>query len=104
MQIVDTQTSSSEKKGLVWVDGEEGGIYCDPSPLLTPMGIPRLFVSSDYRRKGIAGKLLSAAAKNFIHGCELDPKRGEVAFSQPTGAGRGTMFAWGRGGVRIFQE
>jgi N-acetyltransferase len=84
--------------------GGEGGLYCDPTPFPTPLGIPRIFVSAQYRHRGIAHALLDAAACTFIHGCTLDPSRGQVAFSQPTGAGRGLMEKWGRGGVRIFEE
>ena len=34
------------------------GLYVHPAPLPTPMGIPRLFVSSAHRRLGIATHLL----------------------------------------------
>ncbi|KAI0362323.1 hypothetical protein OH77DRAFT_1500041 [Trametes cingulata] len=79
-------------------------LYVHPAPLPTPMGIPRLFVSSAHRRLGIASRLLSAAAATFILGCPLDPARGEVAFTQPTGAGKAVLERWGRGGVRIYEE
>lgn len=82
----------------------EGNLYCRPEQIRTPMGIPRLFVSSTHRRKGIAQLLLTAAAKTFIHGCELDPEKGEVAFSQPTSMGRVVMEKWGKGGVRVYEE
>lgn len=57
-----------------------------------------------YRRLGIANALLDAAAANFIHGCPLDPKKGEVAFSQPTAAGEAVMSSWGGGGVRVYED
>lgn len=119
MNIVPSHpTEIGEEKKLVKVDG---GLYCrrvqivsciNPfswctcSPRLypTPLGIPRLFVPSNHRRQGIASLLLTAAAKTFVHGCELDPTKGEVAFSQPTGDGRKVMESWGKGGVRIYQE
>ena len=75
-----------------------------PAPLPTPLGIPRLFVSSAHRRLGIASRLLSAAAASFILGCPLDPAKGEVAFTQPTGAGKAVLESWGKGGVRIYEE
>ncbi|KAG2020439.1 hypothetical protein CC2G_005780 [Coprinopsis cinerea AmutBmut pab1-1] len=81
-----------------------GGVFCYPEPLPTPMGISRLFVSSSYRRQGIANRLLSAAASTFIPGCTLDPKKGQVAFSQPTGDGAKIMQSWGGGGIRIYEE
>ena len=80
------------------------GLYVHPAPLPTPMGIPRLFVSSAHRRLGIATHLLAAAAQNFILGCPLDPTKGEIAFTQPTGAGKAVLEAWGKGGVRIYEE
>ena len=97
----DVSTANVEKASLVHV---EGNLYCKPEYHPTPMGIPRLFVSSTYRRKGVAQALLSAAATTFIHGCRLNPAKGEVAFSQPTSMGRTVMEKWGRGGVRIYEE
>lgn len=88
---------------LVVVDSGTG-LFCHPDLLPTPMGIPRLFVPSTYRRQGIASALLNAAAATFIHGCPLDPKQGEVAFTQPTGDGKALMMKWGGGGVRIYEE
>ncbi|KZT68173.1 hypothetical protein DAEQUDRAFT_757738 [Daedalea quercina L-15889] len=79
-------------------------LYVHPAPLPTPMGIPRLFVSSVHRRMGIAAHLLTAAANSFILGCPLDPTKGEIAFTQPTGAGKAVLEAWGKGGVRIYEE
>lgn len=104
MQIAtDDEVSSlgDAKESLVHV---EGNLYCKSENLPTPMGIPRLFVSSAHRRKGIAQALLTAAAKSFIHGCELSPAKGEIAFSQPTSMGRAVMEKWGKGGVRVYQE
>lgn len=79
-------------------------LYVHPARLPTPMGVPRLFVSSSHRRLGIASHLLTTAAATFILGCPLDPIRGEIAFTQPTGAGKGILEAWGKGGVRIYEE
>jgi N-acetyltransferase len=85
-------------------DSSDTGLFCSPTALPTPLGIPRLFVSSSHRHKGIASLLLDATARTFIHGCPLRPELGHVAFSQPTRAGRGVMERWGKGGVRIYQE
>lgn len=79
-------------------------LYVHPAPLPTPMGVPRLFVSSTHRRLGIASLLLTVAADTFILGCPLDPTKGEIAFTQPTGAGKAILEAWGKGGVRIYEE
>ncbi|KAL5511687.1 IFM1 [Sanghuangporus vaninii] len=80
----------------------EGNLYCKPKELPTAMGIPRLFVSSAHRRKGIAKALLDGAARTFIHGCKLDPSKGEIAFSQPTSVGRTVMQKWGSGGISLI--
>ncbi|KAF7984983.1 hypothetical protein HWV62_9948 [Athelia sp. TMB] len=79
-------------------------LFVHPTPLPTPLGIPRLFTASAFRRLGVASHLLDAAARTFVHGCELSGKKGEVAFTQPTGAGAGVMRGWGGGGVRIYEE
>ncbi|KAG6820479.1 hypothetical protein H0H93_016541 [Arthromyces matolae] len=88
---------------LVAVDSSTG-LFCHPKALSTPMGVSRLFVPSAQRRQGIAYHLLSAAAETFIHGCPLDPKKGQVAFTQPTSDGTAIMMKWGGGGVRIYEE
>ncbi|CDO72891.1 hypothetical protein BN946_scf185002.g76 [Trametes cinnabarina] len=95
--------SSRSTTDLLPVDSSTN-LYVHPTPLPTPLGIPRLFVSSAHRRLGIASRLLSAAAATFILGCPLDPARGEVAFTQPTGMGKAVLESWGRGGVRIYEE
>jgi N-acetyltransferase len=68
------------------------------------LGIARLFVASTHRRLSIATHLLSAAARTFVHGCILDPRKGEIAFTQPTQAGEAVMRKWGGGGVRVYDE
>jgi N-acetyltransferase len=94
---------STPTTSLVAVDTATN-LYCHPIPLPTPLGIPRLFVPSSNRRQGIASHLLTAAAETFIHGCPLDVGKGQVAFTQPTGSGSAVMRAWGKGGVRIYEE
>ena len=102
MAIVDSPPDSNT--GLVVSVDHSTGLFCSPKPLPTPMGIPRLFVSTSHRRMGIARHLLDAAAETFIHGCPLDQTKGQVAFSQPTGMGQKVMLDWGKGGVRVFEE
>ena len=84
--------------------GPSGKLFCDPVLLPTPMCISRLFVPSTHRRLGIARRLLTAAARTLIHGCPLDPEKGQIAFSQPTGCGQAVMDAWGKGGIRIYED
>lgn len=97
-------TSHRSSRGdLITVDASTS-LYCSPEPLPTPLGIPRMFVSSSYRRLGIASRLLTAAAENFIHGITLDPAKGEVAFTQPTTSGKALMEKWGGKGARVYRE
>ncbi|CAA7268446.1 unnamed protein product [Cyclocybe aegerita] len=97
-----TPTSSATPRPVAV--GSDSNIFCDPTPLPTPMGISRMFVYSAYRRLGIAQALLDTAAATFIHGCPLDPLKGQVAFSQPTGTGQAVMEKWGKGAVRVFED
>ena len=92
-----------DQEDLVTVDVSTS-LYCSPEPLPTPLGISRIFVSSSYRRLGVASRLLTAAAENFIHGIALDPAKGEVAFTQPTASGKVLMEKWGKKGARIYRE
>ncbi|KAG2149371.1 hypothetical protein DEU56DRAFT_781869 [Suillus clintonianus] len=98
-----TDRDSPPTHRLVAVD-TTSGLFCHLEALPTPLGIPRLFVSSAHRRQGIASRLLTAAAATFIHGCPLDPLNGDVAFTQPTEGGHAVMQNWGKGGVRIYEE
>ena len=99
----ESKLSPSQTQSLVAVDASSG-LFCYPSPLPTPLGITRLFVSSAHRRQGIATRLLSAAAATFIHACPLDPTKGQIAFTQPTEGGCAVMEKWGKGFVRIYEE
>ncbi|KAF9522728.1 ESCO1/2 acetyl-transferase-domain-containing protein [Crepidotus variabilis] len=93
------ETSEAEKPIVVDIITN---LCCSSTPLPTPMGISRLFVSSSHRRMGIAQLLLDAAASKFVYGCSLDPRRGEVAFSQPTTMGQAVMKSWGSS--RVYEE
>ncbi|KAJ3789880.1 hypothetical protein GGU10DRAFT_342094 [Lentinula aff. detonsa] len=95
--------ATPSSRPLVTLD-DSSGLFCYPELLPTALGISRIFVTSAQRRKGIASCLLSAAARTFVHGCVLDPKDGQVAFSQTTGDGLALMRNWGQGGVRIYDE
>lgn len=106
MVVAPSSKGSSESKdtpGLVAVD-DSSGLFCHPELLPTALGISRIFVASAQRRQGIASKLLSTAADTFVPGCVLDPKDGQIAFSQTTGDGIALMRNWGQGGVRIYDE
>jgi len=100
---VSHPSEPASKSALVPADINVG-LFCHPTPLPTPLGIPRIFVSSSHRRQGIASKLLSATAETFIHGCPLDPRKGHVAFTQPTGDGNAVMRRWGGGSMRVYEE
>jgi len=99
MAIVTSSPDASADTVIMHVD-HSTSISCDPTPLLTPLGIPRIFVSSSHRLLGVATVLLNAAAATFVHGCVLDP--GKVAFSQTTGDGVHLMRKWGC--TRMYDE
>jgi len=68
------------------------------------MGVSRVWTAKEWRRMGVAKKLLDEACERFVYGMRLG--RGEVAFSQPTESGgwlaRGWVYgkAEGDGGAR----
>lgn len=97
MAIAPREESTSSSK-------DSSALRLVPTPLPTPLGIPRLFVSSAHRRLGVASTLLTAAAETFILGCPLDPKKGEVAFTQPTGLGGMVLENWAGGRGRVYEE
>ncbi|KAI0341761.1 hypothetical protein BDW22DRAFT_1358630 [Trametopsis cervina] len=100
----DATSAPTKAITSVSTSSDSSSITLIPKPLPTPLGISRLFVSSSHRRLGIGSRLLTAAALTFIHGCPLDPKKGEVAFSQPTGLGGKVMEKWTGGKGRVFEE
>ncbi|CAG8477669.1 4353_t:CDS:2 [Paraglomus occultum] len=61
-------------------------VFYRTEPIRAVCGISRIWVSRQYRRKGIATKLLDLVRKNYIYGCCLG--RLAIAFSQPTGDGK----------------
>jgi len=52
----------------------------------------------------LAQILLDAACDSTVYGCTFDPRKEEVAFSQPTESGRAVMEKWGGGSVRVFVD
>ncbi|GAW06306.1 N-acetyltransferase ECO1 [Lentinula edodes] len=101
--IPENDNATPSSRSLLTVD-DTSGLFCYPELLPTALGISRIFVTSTQRRQGIASSLLSAAAQTAIHGCVLDPKDGQIAFSQTTGDGIALMRNWGQGGIRIYDE
>ncbi|KAH1078733.1 hypothetical protein GYH30_053657 [Glycine max] len=77
-----------EKKVASLSDSErmEGAIFCDSKPTTAACGIRAIWVAPSNRRKGIASKLLDAVRKSFCKDLELE--RSQLAFSQPTSAGK----------------
>ncbi|TKY61926.1 CHROMOSOME TRANSMISSION FIDELITY 7 [Spatholobus suberectus] len=67
-------------------DRMEGAIFCDSKPTAAACGIRAIWVTPSNRRKGIASQLLDAVRKSFCTGLELE--RSQLAFSQPTSAGK----------------
>ncbi|CED82253.1 Protein involved in establishing cohesion between sister chromatids during DNA replication [Phaffia rhodozyma] len=84
-------------------DESDGGVFCDPTPLPTQLGIHRIHTAHSARRLGIASTLLDIACKHTIFGMQVTSAEG-IAFSQPTRSGRALMERWGQGSVRVFIE
>lgn len=64
----------------------EGAIFCETKPMVAGCGIRAIWVTPSNRRKGIASQLLDAVRMSFCTGVELE--RSQLAFSQPTSAGK----------------
>ncbi|XP_027352756.1 protein CHROMOSOME TRANSMISSION FIDELITY 7-like [Abrus precatorius] len=81
-----------EKKTLSLSDSEGkerslgGAILCDRQPIAAACGIRAIWVTPCNRRKCIASQLLDAVRKSFCMGRVLE--RAQLAFSQPTSAGK----------------
>jgi N-acetyltransferase len=56
------------------------------------LGIRQIWVNKNYRRQGIAEKMIDAARKCFTFGTIID--RTEIAFSQPTSDGLAFALAY----------
>ncbi|KAG0643451.1 N-acetyltransferase ECO1 [Tuber brumale] len=56
------------------------------------LGISRVWVCADHRRRGIATRLLDCARENFIYGMKIE--KDDVAFSQPTESGGALARGW----------
>lgn len=56
------------------------------------LGIARIWTCAEYRRRGVAMRLLDLSKKTFIYGMTLETRR--VAFSQPTESGGKLARAW----------
>jgi hypothetical protein len=70
-----------------------------PAPV--PVGISLALVARDHRCKGIG---LDAMSQTLSYAFPLDPVKGQIAFSQPTGNSSRLMVSWGNGKVRVYDE
>jgi GNAT superfamily N-acetyltransferase len=59
------------------------------------LGICRVWTAREWRRGGIARRLVEIARERLVFGCKIP--REEVAFSQPTESGARLAEAWWRG-------
>ncbi|KAL7414022.1 hypothetical protein BDY24DRAFT_43707 [Mrakia frigida] len=106
----EVSSRREEGEGLVLVEADatgtdnDGGVFCDPTPLPTSLGIHRIHTSTLHQRQGVATILLDAACKFGIYGMEVKKEVDGVAFSQPTQSGQALMNGWGKGLVRVFVE
>jgi len=60
----------------------EMGSECSTQPEPALMGVSRIWVHHDHRRKGIATRLLDSARTHFVYGYTV--RKSECAFTQPT--------------------
>ncbi|CUS11230.1 unnamed protein product [Tuber aestivum] len=56
------------------------------------LGVSRVWVCADHRRRGIATRLLDCAREHFIYGMKIE--KDDVAFSQPTESGGALARGW----------
>ncbi|CAN6631112.1 hypothetical protein TRVA0_013S00430 [Trichomonascus vanleenenianus] len=68
-----------------WMDISTGEIIQSEAPKKAILGISRLFTARNFRRNGIALKLLNQASRNFIYGMSIGKLM--IAWSQPSAAG-----------------
>lgn len=62
------------------------------TPRSAILGISRVWVCADRRRRGIATRLLDCARENFVYGMKIE--KDDVAFSQPTESGGALARGW----------
>ena len=67
-------------------------------PVTAILGVSRIWVSQEYRGRGIAEEMLEAASGNFLSGVKVTETK--VAFSQPTEAGMKLVKKWRTKGGR----
>ena len=66
-------------------DPDDSEIKCSKENAKAVVGVSRVWVHPEFRRRGIAGKILDAVRDNFLYGYRVPVS--EVAFSQPTNDG-----------------
>ncbi|KAH7512247.1 protein CHROMOSOME TRANSMISSION FIDELITY 7 [Ziziphus jujuba] len=82
-EVVKRATSASN---TLLLDEKNGAIFCEKEAVPAVCGIRSIWVSPANRRKHIATQLLDAVRKSFCLGYVLE--RSQLAFSQPTSAGK----------------
>lgn len=66
-------------------DPDDSEIKCSKESAKAVVGVSRVWVHPEFRRRGIAGKILDAVRDNFLYGYRVPMN--EIAFSQPTNDG-----------------
>ncbi|KAA8913611.1 ESCO1/2 acetyl-transferase-domain-containing protein [Sphaerosporella brunnea] len=85
------------EEGFV-AEGGEGGVRLGEKRRAV-MGVCRAWTARDWRRKGVAIRLIETARKAFVYGMKV--KKEEVAFSQPTESGGRLAEGWYRGPEKV---
>jgi ribosomal protein S18 acetylase RimI-like enzyme len=78
--------SGDEDEALRLSASPDGGLLCTTTSRKAVLGVSQVWVHDDYRRQGIASKLLTSARNHFIYGYHIPVDK--IAFTQPTPAGR----------------
>lgn len=67
------------------MDLDDTEIRCSKETKKAVVGVSRVWVHPEFRRRGIAGRMLDAVRGSFLYGYRVP--MGEIAFSQPTSDG-----------------
>lgn len=90
-RIVGFLLAERIQRGYVALGGESGAIVVgEQRPAL--MGVCRIWTAGEWRRRGVARRLLDEARAEFVYGLRVD--RELVAFSQPTESGAALARGW----------
>ncbi|KAK4055644.1 hypothetical protein OIV83_000190 [Microbotryomycetes sp. JL201] len=104
---IGSSKQNHDQNSMLRFGEDEGAIFCSPTRVPVVLGVQRIWTSSKFRRRGLAARLLDAAAARCIYGYPIPQERraADMAFSQPTGKGQALARAWtGTSEFRVFVD